>query len=314
MSNFGLDQFWAQTARQQQPQGLDIAEVVRHVVPAVLSSLSAGQQWAQQWNNAQGYAGQFGQGQSNFGQSNFGQQQGYGQQGNHQLQPQQLNQLIQAVVPAVLNAVSAQQGGAQNWGQQANAGGFGNAQQSYGQQAYGQQGNAQLQPQHLGHLIQAIVPAVLNAVSAQQQGGAQNWGAQQSNGGSAFSPFGGNAQQPYGQQNYGQQGNAQLQPQQLGQLIQAIVPAVIGAVSAGSQGNGQWNRPQQGGFQQQDAQQYNPANAFGSGQNPYDQQQLQGVDLSLLIKAIVPDITKAVVPIVLSTLSGPQQQQSRHIN
>jgi hypothetical protein len=287
LSNSSIDQFWAQAARQQQqPQGLDIVEIVRHVVPAVVGTLSAARQWGQQPNHALGYAGNFGQ--QNYGQSNHPQQQGFGpsqqgpwqqgpwQQGPWQQQGYDLEGIVRAIVPAVIGA---------QWGQQpfnigASFNAPANARQGYGLQNYGQPGNNQ--QQQVDTLVQAIAPAVLGALSAQQ---------------------GSFAQRGFGPQGFQPQGG------DINNLVQAIVPGLVNALSAASQ----WNQAQQGGFQNVGAQQPNVAAA----QNPYDQQQqlFQGVDLSLLIKAIVPDITKAVVPIVLSSLSTPQQQQqSRHIN
>ncbi len=307
MSNLGFDQFWAQAARQhQQPQGPDIVEIVRHVVSGVLAATSGAPQWTQNQNNAWGQASPFGQsyfgqghygqqqghyGQQNDGQANFGQQQGFGQwpqQGGNDVE-----NLVRAIIPAVLNGRAGQQ--QFTAGEPLNS--FNNAKQGFGQQGFGQQGFDQLRQQPFNNGFGSI--------------------------GQSGNDFGLN-------QSYGQQGfnGSQQQGVDLNNLLRAIVPAVLNAVTASQPLNNaqgwnqsqpwnnsqQWNNPQQGNYQQYGADRSNANNAFAQNQNAYDQQQqqsLRGVDLSLLIRAIAPDIAKAVVPVVLANLSG-QQQQARH--
>jgi len=287
MSNLGFDQNWAQDARHNQPQGIDIVEIVRHVVSGVLAANGA-QNWSrhQNQNNASvnpwGYAGNFGQQTQGFSNQ---QQHGFGQQWSRQ-QGIDIEQLIRAIVPAILNARAGQQS--------FNDASF-NPYNNFAQQNYGQFGQGQF---------------------GQGQFGQGQWGQDQLR--QQFNRNGFN--QPFGAQSSNNQGynNWQQQDNELNNLLHAIVPAVLNAVS--QQNNNQFwnnNNAQQGNYQQTGLDQSNLGNnnAFG-GQNAYDQQQqqlLRGVDLSLLIRAIAPDIAKAVVPVVLANLAGQQQGQNRQV-
>ncbi|NEI38965.1 hypothetical protein GR204_34400 [Rhizobium leguminosarum] len=285
------------------PQGFDIAELIKQIVPIVMNTLSSnpqagGQAFQPQFSVGGGFTiNPFSSGPGNLAPQGF-----------------DFGGLIRAIVPIVLSTLSSNpQAGAQGNQPHYNIGGGASINpMSSAPGAFAPQGF------DFGGLIKAIVPIVMSVLSANPQAGGPGMQPQ-------FNMGGGAAVNPMSS------GPGSLAPQgfDFGGLVKAIVPIVVSLLSANPQMGAQGVQPQfsiGGGF---------TVNPFSSGPGALAP---QGFDFGGLIRTIVPivlsvlsampssggiqpqssgpvapqgfdfgSLIEAVVPIVLSVLSSQPQ-------
>jgi hypothetical protein len=176
-----------------------------------MQTMSGGQPWGGQ---------QFGQGFGGFGQGyGIGQGYGVGQSygiGTGDPTHHHVGRIVAAIVPAVMQSVS----GGQPWGQQfgQGLGGFGQAYGGagmFGQGLFGQGLGGDATHHHVGRLVAAILPAILQTVGTGQAGMGQT----------GFGGMAGVGQQPgVGQMGAGGQPYPSAAVEQ---IVASVVPNVV---------------------------------------------------------------------------------------